>query len=110
MIAENGRDYKDLPHLTKGDQEFRDKFLSWDLGNLSFTDVQEYLRVKDTILVPMASFEQHGPHLPIYTDTITCIEIARRVAEMIAVLYPHLLKNTSPNPSWTSKTFISFPL
>jgi creatinine amidohydrolase len=87
MIADNGRDYKDLPHLTEGDQEFRDKFLSWDLGNNSFTDVQEYLRVKDTILVPMASFEQHGPHLPIYTDTITCVEISKRVAEMIAVLH-----------------------
>ena len=60
MIADNGRDYKDLPHLTEGDQEFRDKFLSWDLGNLTYTDVQAYLEVKDTILVPMASFEQHG--------------------------------------------------
>jgi len=97
MIAENGRDYKDLPHLTEGDQEFRSKFLSWDLGNISFVDVQEYLRVKDTILVPMASFEQHGPHLPIYTDTITCIEMARRVAEMIAVLHtPPIWMGYSP--------------
>jgi len=97
MIADNGRDYKDLPHLTEGDQEFRDKFLSWDLGNLTFTDVQEYLRVKDTILVPMASFEQHGPHLPIYTDTITCVEVSRRVAEMIAVLHtPPIWTGYSP--------------
>jgi creatinine amidohydrolase len=97
MITDNGRDYKDLPHLTEGDQEFRDKFLSWDLGNLTFTDVQEYLRVKDTILVPMASFEQHGPHLPIYTDTITCVEVARRVAEMIAVLHtPPIWMGYSP--------------
>jgi creatinine amidohydrolase len=97
MIAENGRDYKDLPHLTEGDEEFRNKFLSWDLGNLSFVDVQEYLKVKDTILVPMASFEQHGPHLPIYTDTITCIEVARRVAEMIAVLHtPPIWTGYSP--------------
>jgi creatinine amidohydrolase len=86
MIANNGRDYKDLPHLTEGDEEFRSKFLSWDIGDLSYVDVQEYLKVKDTVLVPMASFEQHGPHLPIYTDTITCYEVASRVAEMIAVL------------------------
>ncbi len=97
MIADNGRDYKDLPHLTEGDQHFREKFLSWDLGNLAFTDVQEYLKVKDTILVPMASFEQHGPHLPIYTDTITCVEISRRVAEMIAVLHtPPIWTGYSP--------------
>jgi creatinine amidohydrolase len=97
MIADNGRDYKDLPHLTEGDQDFRDKFLSWDLGNITFTDVQEYLTVKDTILVPMASFEQHGPHLPIYTDTITCVEISKRVAEMIAVLHtPPIWTGYSP--------------
>ena len=97
MIADNGRDYKDLPHLTEGDEEFRSKFLSWDIGNLSYVDVQEYLKVKDTILVPMASFEQHGPHLPIYTDTITAVEISKRVAEMIAVLHaPPIWTGYSP--------------
>jgi creatinine amidohydrolase len=97
MIADNGRDYKELPHLTVGDEEFRGKFLSWDIGNLSYVDVQEYLKVKDTVLVPMASFEQHGPHLPIYTDTITCVEVANRVAEMIAVLHsPPIWMGYSP--------------
>ncbi len=97
MIADNGRDYKDLPHLTTGDEAFRAKFLSWDLGNLSFVDVQEYLKVKDTILVPIASFEQHGPHLPIYTDTITAVEVSKRVAEMIAVLHtPPIWTGYSP--------------
>ena len=61
MIAENGRDYKDLPHLTEGDDEFRAKFLSWDIGNLTFIDINEYLAVKDLIIVPIASLEQHGP-------------------------------------------------
>ncbi len=97
MIADNGRDYKDLPHLTEGDEDFRAKFLSWDLGNITYTDVQEYLKVKDTILVPMASFEQHGPHLPIYTDTITAVEVSKRVAEMIAVLHtPPIWMGYSP--------------
>ena len=97
MIADNGRDYKDLPHLTSGDEAFRAKFLSWDLGNISYVDVQEYLTVKDTILVPIASFEQHGPHLPLYTDTITAVEISQRVAEMIAVLHtPPIWTGYSP--------------
>jgi creatinine amidohydrolase len=87
MIADNGRNYKTLPHLTKGDEDFRAKFLSWDLGELTYVDIREYLRLKDTILVPMASLEQHGPHLPLYTDTITAIEISKRVAEMIGVLH-----------------------
>ena len=87
MIADNGRNYRTLPHLTEGDEAFRSKFLSWDLGNLTYVDIREYLKEKDTILVPMASLEQHGPHLPLYTDTITAVEVSKRVAEMIAVLH-----------------------
>jgi creatinine amidohydrolase len=87
MIADNGRNYKTLPHLTDGDEAFRAKFLSWDLGELTYVDIREYLKEKDTILVPMASLEQHGPHLPLYTDTITAVEVSKRVAEMIAVLH-----------------------
>ena len=87
MIADNGRNYRILPHLTEGDEAFRSKFLSWDLGELTYVDIREYLKEKDTILVPMASLEQHGPHLPLYTDTITAVEISKRVAEMIAILH-----------------------
>ena len=97
MIAENGRDYKDLPHLTEGDDEFRAKFLSWDIGNLTFIDINEYLAVKDLIIVPIASLEQHGPHLPLYTDTVTAVEMSRRVAEMIGVLHtPPIWMGYSP--------------
>ena len=87
MIAENGRDYKELPHLTTGDEEFRSKFLSWDIGDLTFVDIKEYLTQKDLIIVPMASLEQHGPHLPLYTDTVTAVEMSRRVSELIGVLH-----------------------
>jgi creatinine amidohydrolase len=91
-----GPKYRDLPHIVE-EKEFREKFISWDLGDLSFVDVQEYLKVKDLILVPMASLEQHGPHLPIYTDTVTCWEIATRVSEMIAVMHtPAIWMGYSP--------------
>ena len=29
-----------------------------------------YLDEKDVVMVPIASLEQHGPHLPLLTDTI----------------------------------------
>jgi creatinine amidohydrolase len=97
MIADNGRDYKELPHLTESDDDFRSKFLSWDLGDITFVDIREYLKVKDTIIIPMASLEQHGPHLPLYTDTITAVEMSRRVSEMIAVLHtPPIWMGYSP--------------
>jgi creatinine amidohydrolase len=81
-----GQKYRNLPHLVE-EKAFREKFISWDLGDLTFYDVEEYLKTKDVILVPMASLEQHGPHLPIYTDTVTAWEIATRVAEMIGVMH-----------------------
>lgn len=97
MIAVNGRNYKELPHLTQNDETFRQQFLSWDLGDLSYVDIQAYLKEKDIILIPMASLEQHGPHLPLYTDTITAVEISRRVSEMIGVLHtPPIWMGYSP--------------
>jgi creatinine amidohydrolase len=97
MIATNGRTYQELPHLTQGDEAFRAQFLSWDIGDLSYVDIQAYLRAKDVILIPMASLEQHGPHLPLYTDTITAVEISRRVSQMIGVLHtPPIWMGYSP--------------
>lgn len=49
------------------------------------------------MLVPMASTEQHGPHLPLYTDTITAMEISQRVSEMVGVLHtPPIWMGYSP--------------
>ncbi len=87
MIATDGRDYKHLPRLTEGDEQFREKFVSWDLGDLTYVDIEEYLKEKDIVLIPMASLEQHGPHLPLYTDTITAVEVSKRVAQMVAVMH-----------------------
>ncbi len=86
-----------IARITTGDEEFREKFRSWNLAYLSYIDIREYLTTKDTILIPMASTEQHGPHLPLYTDTITAIEVADRVSEAIGVLHtPPLWAGYSP--------------
>ena len=63
------------------------KFRSYNIADLTFVDIQEYLKTKDLILVPIASTEQHGPHLPLKTDTVTAEEVSRRVADIIGVLY-----------------------
>lgn len=62
-------------------------FPSYCIGDLSWVDIQEYLREKDLVLVPVASLEQHGRHLPLSTDTITALEVSRRAAEQAEVLY-----------------------
>jgi creatinine amidohydrolase len=83
--------------LTTGDEGFREQFVSWNLAELSYVDINTYLAEKDLVLVPMASTEQHGPHLPLYTDTITAIEVSRRVAELAGVLHtPPIWTGYSP--------------
>jgi creatinine amidohydrolase len=84
-------------------------FPSFCLGDLSYVDVQEYLRHSDTILIPKASLEQHGPHLPLYCDTITAQEVASRAGEAAGILYtPTLWLGYSPQhmraPGWGAGT------
>lgn len=60
---------------------------SYNIAELAPPDIQYYLRHKDIIMIPIASMEQHGPHLPLATDTIQAEEITRRAAHMAKVLY-----------------------
>ena len=57
------------------------------LSDLAVDDIQAYLERRRTILIPIASTEQHGPHLPLATDTITAEEVSRRAAAAADVLY-----------------------
>ena len=54
-------------------------------------------------IVPIASIEQHGPHLPVGTDWIIGSEVARRVAQRVGgFLLPTLPFGTAQEhgPSW----------
>ena len=96
MSTSNGK-RADIQAITSGDEDFRSKFISWNLAELTFVDIRAYLEEKDLVLVPMASLEQHGPHLPLYTDTVTATEISERVSQMIGVLHtPPIWTGYSP--------------
>ena len=56
------------------------------LENLSYPEVEEYLKKKDIILVPTGSVEQHSPYGLIGTDFITAEAVARKVAEAMRIL------------------------
>ncbi len=47
------------------------------LAELAWPEIQSV--VSRVCLVPLGSLEQHGPHLPLWTDTAIVSEIARRV-------------------------------
>ena len=49
---------------------------------------------KDTpVVVPIAALEQHGAHMPLFTDSLLCSEVVRRVSERLndRVLFTPLL-------------------
>jgi creatinine amidohydrolase len=69
------------------------------LGEMTNPEVERYLAGHDTVIVPVGSTEQHGPHGPLLTDALVPTEVARRVALQIGALvaptinyslsYPH---------------------
>jgi mycofactocin system creatininase family protein len=50
------------------------------MDSLSWTDVPP----RCLVLVPTGSYEQHGPHLPLHTDTAIATAVAQRVARELA--------------------------
>ena len=64
-----------------------DRPASHCLLDLAPPDIQWFLDRSDIVLVPIGSCEQHGAHLPLGTDTITALEVARRAAEKADVPY-----------------------
>lgn len=44
-----------------------------------------------TVVLPTASIEQHGPHLPVCTDSTLCENVARRAAERASEQVPVLV-------------------
>jgi len=45
----------------------------------------EGIKKTKTVIVPLGSIEQHGPHLPMHTDIFHAYEIARRASAMVPV-------------------------
>ncbi len=50
--------------------------------NLSMPGFEALLQQTQTVILPLGSLEEHGPHLPLGTDTFHAIEVARRVADL----------------------------
>jgi creatinine amidohydrolase len=70
------------------------------LGEMTTLEVEAFLKVNQTVIVPTGATEQHGPHGPLLTDVLIPQEIARRAAPKLGALvappinyalsYPHV--------------------
>lgn len=52
---------------------------------MSWVDAKKLAKETDTVLIPIGSFEQHGPHLPLSTDTDIAREVCARASALAKV-------------------------
>lgn len=50
------------------------------LSEMTWTEVDEALKDRPVAILPVGAIEAHGPHLPLSTDTVIAVEMAKRGA------------------------------
>lgn len=53
------------------------------IEEMTMSEFEAGLKRTRTVLIPFGSVEEHGPHLPLSTDTIEACEVARKAAQRI---------------------------
>src|SRR5436190_22100085 len=82
------------------------------LGEMTSPEVEAFLAAgHDTVIVPVGSTEQHGPHGPLLTDAVVPTEVARRAAPRVgAVVAPTVNYGLSyPHVGFTGLVHIRIP-
>jgi creatinine amidohydrolase len=82
------------------------------MANLTWKEIERYLKRRKDVLIPLGSTEEHGHHLPLATDAIIAEglaeEIGRRTGILVAPPIPYgVCKHTAPYPGTTSVGFDS---
>jgi creatinine amidohydrolase len=93
-----------LAILITGGSPFAQENPLWDqakiknyLPHMTVPDVRDLLERTDMVIIPVASLEQHGLHLPIGTDYLNGVERAKLIAQRVdALVAPILLPGQSP--------------
>jgi creatinine amidohydrolase len=78
---------------------------NWE--NLTMPGLEELRHKTRTVILPLGSVEEHGPHLPLGTDTFHALEVARRVAALRPVivappLFYGMCRSTREHPGTVS--------
>ena len=61
---------------------------------LTAEDLVARSKAEAVVILPVASMEQHGPHLPVGVDTILCEGVCRRAADIAALTSPVVVAPT----------------
>jgi creatinine amidohydrolase len=79
------------------------------IGDLTFEQVGTVLHAGSILCLPLGSMEQHGPHLPLNTDTVLAEAVTHRVVEHWGEVYdlwqlPALAVGLSREHDWAAGT------
>ncbi|MCP5103001.1 MAG: creatininase family protein [bacterium] len=61
------------------------------LQEMSWLDVQNYLKTNDMVIIPLGSTEQHGPHMPLGTDFYEALEVSKKISAQTGVVVAPVL-------------------
>jgi creatinine amidohydrolase len=61
------------------------------LQEMSWTEVAEYLKTSDMVIIPLGSTEQHGPHMPLGTDFYEAVGMSKKISAKTGVLVAPVL-------------------
>jgi len=78
---------------------------NWE--DLTMPGMEALRQTTRTVILPVGSLEEHGPHLPLGTDTFHALEVARRVAQRRPVvvappLFYGMCRSTREHPGTLS--------
>lgn len=73
------------------------------IDRVPYTEVEKYLKKNDTILIPLGSCEQQGPHLPMGAETVIVESVATAVGEKTGFAV------APPMPVNYAKLFLDYP-
>lgn len=81
------------------------------LGEMTNLELEAFLAEHGTVVVPVGSTEQHGPHGPLLTDVLVPQEVARRIAPRVgAVVAPPVNYGLSyPHVGFTGVVHLRIP-
>jgi creatinine amidohydrolase/Fe(II)-dependent formamide hydrolase-like protein len=69
------------------------------LGDLTWPEAERLAAAGAVLAVPVGSTEQHGPHLPLSTDTDVAVALAVRLAARRAASWSRRLSGVAPAAS-----------
>jgi creatinine amidohydrolase len=77
------------------------------MSRMTMPEFEDALAKTRTVIIPFGSVEEHGPHLPLSTDTLHAQEVAERAAKLYPVLvappvHYGLCRSTSEHPGTIS--------